>query len=365
MEFMDIFNDDAFSLISLTAAINEVDHVPGRAGQLVFSGVAEGVRTTTVAFERKGEALSLIQTSQRGAPAPKETSDKSNIRATVIPHIKLEDTIRADEVAGVREFGSTDQLRSVESVVATRLSKMSLRHDLTLEHHRLGALKGIIRDANGSTLTDLFDLFGIQNSLGAAAPESFDFNLEDYSAPDAFDDSVRIKCMAIHRFVKRKAKTVVPSTAKVWAFCGEEFFDKLIEHPSVKEVYKDTAEQIRRLGANYANGAFEFGGIVFENYQGTDDEGDTSEGTNDEGTVGIGRNEARLFLTGVPGLYAEYFAPATFMETVNSLGLPRYAKAAPDQKYNEFVELHTQQNPLPICLRPQTLVRAVSAASFL
>lgn len=31
---LDIFNDDAFSLTSLTATINQMDYKPGRLGQL-------------------------------------------------------------------------------------------------------------------------------------------------------------------------------------------------------------------------------------------------------------------------------------------------------------------------------------------
>jgi hypothetical protein len=166
-------------------------------------------------------------------------------------------------------------------------------------------------------------------------------------------NSIRAKCQAVQRYMRRHAKMLIPASAKVWAFCGDEFFDKLLEHPSVKGVYDGFASAERRLGDNYAFGVFEFGGVFFENYQGTDD------GT----TVAIAPDECRFFFTGVPGLYAEYFAPADFIETANTLGLPRYAKIAPDARFGRFVEMHVQQNPLPLCLRPQTLVRGVADVS--
>lgn len=352
--FTDIFNDDAFSLIALTAMVNNIDHVPGRVGELVFAGVGEGVAVNTVTFESKAESLTLIQTSQRGAPSPKEARpDKGVLRAVNIPHIKLEDTIQAASVVGVRELGTTDQLRSVQSVVNGQLRKLTNRHDMTLEFHRLGAIKGQIKDANADVLTDLFTLFGITNdntSTGGgatdASPKVFDLDLD---AEDSELTDIRVKCQEITRFVTRNAKTVVPTTAKVWALCGDDFFDKLISRADVKAVFLNTDEQRARLGANYAFGVFEYGGIVWENYRGTDD----------NSTVGIATGEARAFLTGVPGLYAEYFGPADFMETVNTLGLPRYAKLAPDTRFNQFVEVHTQQNPLPICLRPKTLIKLI------
>ena len=107
---IDIFNDDSFSEIQMTAAINEIDHVPGRAGELVFAGVGQGVDTLSVAIERIGEALTLIPTSTRGGPAPKERTDKRDLLSFDIPQIKLEDTIQASAVQNVREFGTSNQL---------------------------------------------------------------------------------------------------------------------------------------------------------------------------------------------------------------------------------------------------------------
>jgi hypothetical protein len=344
----DVFNDDSFSMESLTAAINGFDHIPGRAGELAFVGTSEGIATTDVAIESIGEALTLIPTSLRGAPAPKETSDRRSMLALSVPQIKLEDTVVADSIQNVRAFGS-NELVGAEEVINRQMQKMVRRHDLTAEHHRLGALKGIITDADGAVLTDLYSEFQIMNSQGHADAETFEFPLDDYLTA-GIENSIRVRCQAVQRFMRRRAKMIVPSTAKVWAFCGDNFFDKLIEHPSVKAVYDGWAAAKAALGDSYAFGIFEFGGIFFENYQGTDD----------NETVAIAPDECRFFLTGVPGLYAEYFAPADFMETVNTIGLPRYAKLAPDARFNQYVELHTQQNPLPLCLRPQTLCRGVS-----
>lgn len=332
----DIFSDDAFSLVSLTALVNDRDYVPGRAGELAFAGVAEGVNTLSVAIEKTAVGLSLIQTTPRNAPAPKEERDKGNIRNVGIPQIKIEDTIQASEVVGVRELGSTDQLRTAQTVVNRQLAKMNSRMDLTLEHHRLGALQGSILDADGAELTNLFSLFGVSQVA------EFDFELDDPTT------DVRNKCAAVIRAGKANAKTVIPATANMWALCSDGFFDSLISHASVKGVYDGWAAAERRLGGSYVHGVFEFGGIFFENYQGTDD----------GSTVAIEANKAKFFWTGVPGMYAEYYAPADFMETVNTIGLPRYAKQAVDTRFQRFVEVHLQANPLPLCLRPKTLMKA-------
>lgn len=336
MNFMDIFNDDAFSLTSLTAMINNIDYVPGRVGELCFAGAAEGVNTLSVAIESLSTGLSLVPTTARGAPAPKEQQNKGNIRNVGIPQVKLEETIGAHQVMGVRELGSTDVLRGVTSVINRQMNKMTNRFDLTLEHLRLGALKGSVIDADGTTeLVNLFTLFGI------SAPADIAFHL------DVATTDVRGICDGIVRQLKRTIKMAWPSNAKVWALCGDNFFDSLISHATIVDAYKNYVGAAAALGDQRAFTIFPWGGINFENYQGTDD----------NSTVSVGVDECRIFVTGVPGLYAEYYAPADFMETVNTIGLPRYAKVAPDDRFNQFVELHTQMNPLPLCLRPQTLIK--------
>jgi hypothetical protein len=349
-QLADVFNSDAFSLMSLTAAINNVDHVPGRSGELCFVGVGEGISTETAVVESIDSALTLIQTTKRGAPAPKSDIDKAKLRNFSIPHVQLEDTINAASFQGVREFGTND-LVSPDVVVNKRLEKLGLRHDLTLEHHRLGALQGKILDADGTTLTDLFAAFNLTNDNSAVGGGSEDVsrkivNLNLSPSSEGVTD-LRTELQGVARYVKRVAKIAIPPGAEFHVFCGDDFFDALISRDDVKKAFETSGEQVERLGGNYSFSQFAYGGFIFENYQGTDD----------NSTVAIATDEASMFLTGVPGLYAEYFAPADFMETANTNGLPRYAKAALDPMLGRWVKLHTQQNPLPLCLRPQTLIK--------
>jgi len=41
---------------------------------------------------------------------------------------------------------------------------------------------------------------------------------------------------------------------------------------------------------------------------------------------------------------------------VNTIGLPIYAKSE-ERQYGRGVNMHTQSNPLPLCLRPELLVK--------
>jgi hypothetical protein len=57
----------------------------------------------------------------------------------------------------VRAFGSESMLEGVQAVVNQRMSEMATKMDATLEHLRIGAIKGQILDADGSAV--IYDLF--------------------------------------------------------------------------------------------------------------------------------------------------------------------------------------------------------------
>lgn len=343
-EIFDVLNDDSFSLNSMTESFLNRDHVPGRAGALAFAGVGRGLMTTTAQIEVRDDTLTLIQSQPRGAPAAREGRRKRRLLPLSVPHFPLDDTIKAEEVRNVRQMGMADAVLTVQALMNQQLDIMSQAHDLTLENLRLGALLGIIYDADGTVLTNTFTAFGV------TAETAVSFEL-DVSTTD-----VRGLCQDIRRTMVRNAKTQAATAGRIHAFCGDDFFDALISHPNVEQAFAGYAEAAQRLGGDYTWSQFPFGGITFENYRGTDNlDGDNN--TVDGGGVGLDPSECRFFFTGVPGMYAEYYAPGDFLDSIGSVGLPRYARTAVDPM-GRFVDVHTEMNPLPICLRPKTLMRA-------
>jgi len=67
---------------------------------------------------------------------------------------------------------------------------------------------------------------------------------------------------------------------------------------------------------------------------------------------------------GTQDTFRSYFAPADWMETVNTVGLSKYAKVLPDRG-GRWVELLSESNPLPLCLRPKVLVKGARTSGDL
>lgn len=340
MPTLNVFEQDAFGVTSLTDSINKLPFVPGRAGQLIDWG-ERGITTTTVMIEEVGGVLKLLNPTPRGGPGETKAKDKRNARSLLVPHYQHDDAINADEVQNVRAFGSETEVQSIMTMVRQRQQDaVSLVLDPTLEYQRLGAVQGIILNADGTTLYNLFTEFGVSQET------EIDFDLDNGSPATG---ALRKVCAGAVRKIADNLGGV--SFTGVHAFCGDAFFDYLLAHTEVVESYKGTPmAQVLRDGYIYPNGnkvygAFEFGGIVFENYRGKN--GDSAM---------VNTDKCHVFPVGVPGLFRTVYAPADYIETVNTVGLPRYSKQwmSPNGKR---IEMESQSNPLSYCTRPKVLLK--------
>ena len=330
------FSNDAFNMVALTAAINKVPNNYGRLEQLGLMPT-EGVRTRTILIEEQSGVLNLLPTMPVGAPASLGTQGKRKVRSFVIPHIPHDDVVLPEEVQGLRAFGSENDLEALSNLIARKLQNMRAKHAITLEHLRMGALKGVILDSDGSTLYDLYSEFGI-------TAKSVSFALSTNTT------EVLTKVLEVKRHIEDNLRGEFMSG--IMCLSSQGFFDALTTHPKVKEAYSRWQNGQLLFTDNRTN--FSFGGITFEEYRG--------QATDITGTVRkfIADDEAHFFPLGTASTFRTFFAPADFNETANTLGLPLYAKQAP-RKFERGTDLHTQSNPLPICLRPEVLVKGTKA----
>jgi hypothetical protein len=337
-QILDVFSGDAFSFVSLTDSINKLPFVPGRLGALGLFTEAP-VATTSIALEEQSGVLTLVNPTPRGGPGETRPKPLRRARVLKVPHYQLDDNILAEEVQNVREFGPQMQPRSVETYLSGRMEMFTAQLDATTEFQRVGAIKGLIVDRDGNTIYDLFSEFGVT----AVAPINFALNNPS--------TAVRKKCTQLVRTMSQTLGGV--AFTEVYALCGDTFWDDLIEHPEVRDTYR--YQEGVRLREGVAFSTLRYGGITFENYKGWvgggTDAGDTQ-------TPFIGLNDAHFFPVGAPNLFKTYFSPADYIETVNTLGLPRYAKAIPSDN-NKSVRLEMQTNPLSLCLRPRALIKGI------
>ena len=329
-----IFANNAFSEVRLTAAVNELPFVPGRIGSMgLFT--EEGIDTTTVAIENIKGTLRLVQTTPRGGVGVMHTPDRRALRNLNTVHIQIDDHIQADQVQNVREFGSEQRLETVQAKVNQHFTEIFRNIDTTIEHLYLGAIKGQLLDADGSLIYNLFTEFGV------AADADVDFVLGTSTT------NIKSLCNTVVRGIANKLGAA--PMGGVYALCGDTFYDKISTHAEVREAYLRAQEGIYVREGAAVYDRFQYGGIVFENYRGAVN-----------GTPFIAADECRFFPIAVPGLFRNWYAPADYMSTVNTIGLPRYAKVIPDRD-DKGAATQSQSNPLPICTIPAVLRRGYTS----
>lgn len=332
MAGMDIFNSSAFSMTSLTGAVDKMDYVPQLLGQLgLFDSMA--VTTRDIWVDRRGSTLALIPSSPVGAPPAELVRDQRDAVPLKTTRLAKGFTIYAEEVQGIRAFGSQSELQSVQTEYLRRLSRVRNDMELTHEFHRLGALQGLLLDADGTTV-----IYNYFTAFGVTAPAAISFALN----VDTTD--VRGKCAQVIRSMKRASKGAWTPATKVHALVGDAFYDALINHPQVRTTYLNWSAAADLRGNN-SFGDFEYGGITWHNYQGTDD----------NSTVAVGVDNAIFFPVGAQDVFKKAMAPAEFGPYVNTPGQDVYALNIPDLQRAAWTRGELYSYPLYFNQRPDLL----------
>ena len=323
---------DEFDLVTLTAMINNQPFVPGQLGALgIFD--EEGVSTTTIKIEEQDGSLSIIEPSARGGPGQTVDDDDRRTITFDIDHYEINDAVNAEEVQGVRMFGSSDQAETVRNRVEGKQAKHARSFDTTLEHQRVGAIKGVVVSGKGKVLHNLYDRFDI------AVPAPIVLGLGAQVAGIAG----KIKGDVVHLIEDELDATY----GHIHATAGRGFMAALWDQKEIRETFlADNQGYFLRDGAPDVIRA---GSITFERYK----TGRKAKAANLNSGF-IADNEARVFPVGVPDLFLTRFAPADLEETVNTIGLPRYTRQYP--KLNgKGRHLDSQMNAISLCTQPKVL----------
>lgn len=353
-ELMDIFDNDAFRMTSLTAAVNLTPYAPDFLGTLgIFTPSPIRTINAAVAINDNG-TLEIVQTTQRGAPPYQQKVNLQNIRQFRTPRIAIADTIEAHELQDVLSrsvFAGGDlnmMLADLQTEMAYRMdgpTGLRAKVEATKEHMRLGAISGIVLDKDGTVIYNWPTLFGV------SLPAELAFDLAN-ATPAVGVLSTIIR--GLKRSVLRAAKAGNRGGVGVVALCGDQFFDNLVKHADVLpswNLFQQNAGTRVALGINNniePFTIFHWEGIDWINYRGTDD----------NSTIAIATDKCKFVPTGVPGLFQEVLSPYESFDYLNTLGLPVYANVIPDRKRNQKVELEVYSYPMYLCTRPDVLFSA-------
>jgi hypothetical protein len=341
MATIDAFAADAFSTVSLTAAVNRMPYVP-KLTQLLNIFQEVSIRTDVAQVEENLGKLALVSTAARGSTKDVRQAPRRRKINFDVPHIPYFQTIMADDIKDIVAFGSETELTQLSRYVNDQQEGMKKDIEATQEWHRLGAIKGLILDAdNSSTVHDLYAAFGITQT-------EVDWT---FNAGTPVANAVPTLCNAVIRAVGDAMGNA--SYGQIFALCGDSYFDSLRFDPDVKQAYDRwrNGEFLRmsQLGSEWysvaANG-FEYNNIYFLNYRGQI--GDVPF---------VASTEAYFTPSNVPGMYQEILAPADMIEWANTPG-QRFYTSQERLPHGKGIELHEQSNFLAMNTTPGASIKS-------
>lgn len=319
MASMDVFSGDAFSMRSLTAAVNVPQFSPSRIAELgVFTEM--GVTTTKVSVERLSNAVALVQSTTRGGAPAEVASDMRSLYDLNTVRVALSDTISADETQGVRSFGSETEAQTLASEVNRRNQALAANIAATIEYQRFTALQGVTKDANGATLVDTHTVFG----TGSVATQEIDTN-------STIGGELRSQTSATIRAIESGLGGRPYS--RIHAFVDATFFDNMMQNAEVIDSFKYV--QGSALRERTSGRSLDFAGITYEEYRPL------------SGSNPLATGKGIAFPIG-SGIFVTRFAPADYNDTVNTVGLPLYARMFSDPDGNRWQRLEVQTNVLNV-----------------
>jgi len=347
-DVLDIFDQDAFSVTTMSDAMRELKYKPGFITRLgLFESTS--IDTLDISIEKDAEEnIFIVPATPRGGPGVTFGRNRRSMRMLRVPHFQVDDAIYADEVQSVRAFGTARAVETFQGRIARRGSEVRQSFALTEEYHKLKVLTtGQLLDKDGTVLYDYF------TEMGESQPAEVNWDL---AAASPAGGVLQKQATALTRAMGA-ALDGLPFTG-ILALCGDAFWDDLIAHKEVRETYLNHAgaatlrqaiiDPNSQSVASGAWGMFPLFDITWVNYRG---------GLN----VSIPTNECKFVPMGVPGLFRSVYAPADYLETVNTMGLELYVKMFRMQN-DKGMSVEYQNNVIHYCTRPRVLKRGKRTA---
>lgn len=337
-----------YTALDLTEQINRI---PNSYGLIQAMGLfdSEGTISTMVEVRIEDGILRVLPAKERGAPGTPAERESGKSVVFHVPHFPHIDLITPKDIQDFLILqGRSRKPKTYDDELAKRLAAMRNNHAITLEYVRMGAIKGVILDGDGTELYDLFDVFDITK-------KTVDFVLGTAGT------DVMAKIEEVNDHIVTNLSGEVSNGVEIMV--SSSFFTKLINHAKVEKYWLQTNQSQElvkferdQLGGNWGR-IIDLGVVRFR-------ENKTTFPVKVDGTLtnvpAIAANKGHAYPTGTQDTFKTWFAPADTIEAANEPGEEIFV--SPEVlKHGKGVELWSESNPLAICKRPEALVEVTTS----
>lgn len=324
-----------------TGLTNQVNRIPNQYGLIRELGIfsEEGIASTVVEIRIEDGIIKVLSAKERGAAAQEGDREAGSTIFMDVPHFPHKDTITPKDIQDILiVIARSKQPNTLAVEVAKRLNNMRRNHDVTLEYMRMGALKGVIKDGAGTTLRNLFTVFGITK-------KTVDFVLGTSTT------DIIAKCEEVSDHIITHLKGEVSNGVEVQV--SSSFFNKLIQHAKVEKYWTNAQQALALANMNRDRTGGNWGRVFdFQNIRFLENKTVFPIGA---GEAAIAAGYGHAYPTGTMDTFNTFFAPPDTLEGANKPGDNIFiSPKALD--HGKGIELWSESNPLAICKRPEVLV---------
>lgn len=247
---------DFNSTVEWTESILEIPNTSSFIKEMGLFKVQYTNQSSVVFDKITTETRLLAQVDRRGGNPTRGTDRKVETFSLPLAYFHdIEPIVKAD-FENKRMPGTADQEDTLANVISEKLADQRIKVDQTHEYMMLQAIKGITTTPDGAVLANMFTEFGVTQV-------SIDFALGTSTT------NVKAKCAEVKDTLQKNLKTGARFSGNIPVIVDRLFFDKLVNHASVKEAYLNSQSNVAYQAARTTyltwgiTDAFVFHGLEF------------------------------------------------------------------------------------------------------
>lgn len=335
---------NSFKTTEWTDQINRVENQYGYINSRDYFGPVRAASTNAIVFDVNKHNITLLPQVNRGDHSFTDGKERDvDTFALKLAYFKHHDRLTAEDIQDWRQPGSMEQETYARSF-AEKITDMRMAADQTKEYMKLQAFKGVFKTPDGKVVADMFTEFGVTQ-------KTIDFALGTAST------NIDGKIAELKRYIASNIKQG-GSINGVEVLVDPSFYDKLINHPSIKTAYQyylnSGAQRLRDDLAQYMSWGvmdfFEHRGIRFISYDATFN---LPNGTTE---AGVAADTGHAFGLGARDLFRAYAGPSNKLSEANQPGQEMFVRTYLDER-DEYVDFELEMAPLYFCTAPASLVK--------
>lgn len=339
-----------FENVEVAAALSILANKYGKIGRSGLFGPGKGLISVIAEVRKKEGSLVILGSKERGSEYDTLKRPDEDAIYFKIPHFPWKGTLDPDDIQGLFAFEEgPHRVKQMAEALNELLLDMREPADASTEYMRMGALKGLVKDGNGTTIVDLFDAFDITKKIVYLDLSNASANVPELvtGITNHIEDNIGGEEMsAVRCQVEPGVMAAILNHASVKAY--------MQSGPTLAvEVIRQAQLDMERTGFVRQ---FELNGVIFETYRG---KATLRDGTT-EAFIADGKGHA--YPEGSRGIFRTFYAPAHAMGAANRIGQRIWSSMKP-LDHDAGIEVAMQMNELNICTRPQCLVEVDEGAA--